>query len=246
MASLAHNTQNDTRLSDFMGDVREFGRHAAQGKDSLPNLAVAFARAVQEGYLNPAKDANGRDGAARVFEEYAKAKGKKAIHDRSETGIKANVSKLRQIQIAAGNPKWDFIATLNTAHIIRQQLKENDVDVKAAYAAFVDVAREQLKQDTTLTDGQIEAAVMKSTDTKDKTVEGELKKIATKLEKLITGTGADGLQDQSPEVLAAAEQINQRLAALMSIKQMEADDKQLAAIMARRAGNGGIRLINAA
>jgi hypothetical protein len=247
MSSLAHDTKNDTRFSEFMSDVRELGRNAAQGKDSLPNLAMAFCRAVQEGVIDMAKDSNGKDGAARVFEEYAKAEGKKAIHDRTETGLKANVSKLRQIGNFAGNPKWDAIAVLNTAHIVRQYLKENDVDVKAAYPAFVDVAREQLKQDTTLTDAQIEAAVMKSTETKEVTVEGELKKIAAKLEKIITGENAHGIKDQSPEVMIAAEQINQRLAALMSVKQMEDDDKQLAAIMARRAQQqGGIRLIEAA
>src|ERR1700756_4094503 len=121
MTSLAHNTQNDTRLSDFMGAVRELGRHAAQGKDSLPNLAMAFCRAVQDGVIDMAKDSDGKDGATRVFGEYAKAEGKKAIHDRTESGLKANVSKLRQIGTFAGNPKWDAIAVLNTAHIIRQQ-----------------------------------------------------------------------------------------------------------------------------
>ena len=64
MTSLAHDTTNDTRLPDFMGVVR------AAGKDSLPNLAIAFARAIVDGVIDPAKDASGKDAAARVFEVY--------------------------------------------------------------------------------------------------------------------------------------------------------------------------------
>lgn len=246
MTSLAHDTTNDTRLQDFMADVREFGRNAAAGKDALPNLAIAFCRAVQDGVVEMGKDKAGLDGAARIFGEYAKAEGKKAIHDRTETGLKANISKLRQIGIFAANPKWDATDILNQAHVTRQKLKNDDIDVKPAYAAFVDIAREQLKQDTPLTDAQIEATVMKAEKEKEVSVEGELKKIAAKLEKIITGENAHGLQDQSPEIIAAHEQISQRLAALMTVKQAQDDDKMLAQIMARRQGNGGLKLIAAA
>jgi hypothetical protein len=239
MTSLVHDTTNDNRLSDFNAQVRELGRDAAAGKDSLPNLAMAFARAVVDGVIDPAKDASGKDGAARVFDLYAQAEGKKAVHDRTEGGLKANVSKLRQIQNAASNPKWDFVDVLNRAHTIRQDYKRCEIDVKPAYAAFVDVAREQQKFDDALTDMQIADVVKKGESSKEVTLEGELKRIQKKVEKIITGelkdhTGAP-LKDQSPELIQVQELINQRLAALMTTKQDEEDEAKLAEIMARRA-----------
>src|SRR5258705_3999538 len=95
--SLEHDTTNDTRLADFMGMVRELGRDAAQGKDALPNLAISFVRAVADQVIDLAKDQDGDDGAARIFKTYAASEGKKAVHDRTETGLKANISKLRQL-----------------------------------------------------------------------------------------------------------------------------------------------------
>jgi hypothetical protein len=241
------NSVNDTRLSDFMGTVRELGRDAAAGKDSLPNLAVAFTRAICDGVIDVAKDATGDDGAARVFKTYAAAEGKKAIHDRTEAGLKANISKMRQIQNAANNPKWDFVDVLNRAHTIRQQARADDIDVKPAYAGFVDVAREQLKHDEALDDAMIFATVTKTVSEKEVTLEGQLKKASKILEDIITGEKHPHIKDQSPEILAAAEQINARLAALMTVKQTEEDDKKLAEIMARRSGTapGGMKLIAA-
>jgi hypothetical protein len=240
------NSVNDTRLTDFESLVRELGRDAAAGKDSLPNLAIAFARAVCEGVVDPAKDATGDDAAARYFKKYAAAEGKKAVHDRTEAGLKANISKLRQIQNAAANPKWDFVDVLNRAHTVRQQARQDDIDVKPAYAGFVDVAREQLKHDEALDDATIFATVTKTIYEREVTLEGQLKKASKILEDIITGEKYPHIKDQSPEVLAAAEQISARLAALMTIKQMEEDDKKLAEIMARRAGApGGMKLIAA-
>lgn len=240
MSNLAHDTQNDTRLSDFMSVVRELGRDAASGKDSLPNLAVAFVRAVADGVVDMAKDNTGDDGAARVFKTYAASEGKKAVHDRTENGLKANISKLRQLGNFAGNPKWDAVDVLNRAITIRRDAQDNDIDVKPAYAAFVDVAREQLKHDEALTDDMLFATVTKTDKEKEVTLEGKLKKIAKDLENVISGekwkdVNGNPIKDQSPEVLAAAEQINARLAALLTKKQEDEDEAKLAEIMARKA-----------
>lgn len=216
MSNLAHDTTNDTRLSDFMSVVHELGREAASGKDSLPNLAISFVRAVADGVIDMSKDASGDDGAARVFKAYATAEGKKAIHDRTENGLKANVSKLRQLGNFAGNPKWDAVDVLNRAIVVRNTARDDELDVKPAYAAFVDVAREQLKHDDALSDDMLRDVVLKSINSREVTLEGELKKIAKHLENVISGEKWPGVQDQSPEVLAAAEQINARLAAMMT------------------------------
>lgn len=235
--NLTHNpTQNDTRLDDFMKEVREFGRDSASGKDALPNLAHKFIRAVADGVVEMAKDADGDDGAARVFKTYAASEGKKQVHDRTEAGLKANISKFRQIGNFAGNPKWDAVHVANQTHVIRQDHKKDGIDVKPAYAALVDVAREQLKQDTQLTDGEIGALVMTTSKVKEVTLEGQLEKAHKILEDLITGEGKHGLKDQSPELLQAAEQIQVRQRALSQMMQKNKDDAVLAEIAARRGG----------
>lgn len=233
--SLTHDTTNDTRLSDFMSVVRELGRDAASGKDSLPNLAVATVRAVADGVIDTSKDASGDDGAARIFKAYAAAEGKKAVHDRTENGLKANISKLRQLCNFAGNPKWDAVDVLNRAIVQRQQARDTDeMEVKPAYAAFVDVAREQLKHDDELSDDMLRDIVLKSAKEREVTVEGQLKKAQKIIDELIAGEKHPGVQDQSPEVIQVGELLNTRLTALMVAAQEREDEAKLAEIMARR------------
>ena len=223
---------NDTRHDDFMTVVREFGREDASGKDALPGMAIAFTRAIYDGYLDPAKDKNGEDAATRTFKEFDKARGKKAFHDRSEGSQKAQCSKLRQFQNAAANPKYDFVDVLNRAVTIRQTAIKDGIDVKSPFPAYTDVAREQLKQDDELDDAQIFAVVTKTDNTKEVTLEGQLKKAAKILEDIITGEKHPGVQDNSPEVLIAAEQINARLTQMMQAEQQRKDDIALAEIAA--------------
>ena len=226
---------NDTRHDDFIKVVKEFGRDSATGKDALPGLAIAFTRAVYDGYLDPAKDKNGEDAATRTFKVYSAAEGKKAFHDRSEGSQKAQISKFRQLQNAAANPKYDFVDVLNRAVTIRQTAIDDGLDVKSPFPAYVDVAREQLKIDDELDDAVIFATVTKSEVTKEVTLEGQLKKAAKILEDIITGEKHPGVHDNSPEVLIAAEQINARLTQLMTAEQQRKDDATLAEIAARRA-----------
>jgi hypothetical protein len=213
-----------------MSEVRDWGRDEALGKDSLPKLAVAFVRAITDGVIDMAKDANGQDGAERVYLDYVKAKTKKQVHDRTDAGLKANISKLRQIGNFAGNPKWDAVAVFNSTFTIRADHEKDDISVKPAYAAFVDVAREQLKSDTQLTDAEIGACVMSTTKTKEVTLEGQLTKVQKILEEIVTGENKHGIKDQSTELLQAHEIITQRLAALMTVKaQREVIEKATAA-----------------
>jgi len=228
MNALAHNTQNDTRQADFHAFVREKGREAAMGKDALPALAIGFVRAIYDNVEDASKDANGEDAAVRMFKLYAASEGKKAFHDRSEGSQKAQISKFRQLQNAASNPKFDFVDVLNRAVTIRQTAIDDGIDVKSPFPAYVDVAREQLKMDDELDDAMIFAAVTKSEVTKEVTLEGQLKKAAKILEDIITGEKHPGVHDNSPEVMVAAEQINTRLTAVVALRtQQEAIAKAL-------------------
>jgi len=219
MTALAHNLTNDTREVEFDAFTRDAARTDAAGNDALPGWAIAFVRAVSDGVFTVAKDANGEDAAMRKFKIYATAKGKKAFHDRSETSQKAQVSKLRQLMNAAANPKFDFVDVLNRAVTIRQGAIDDGLEVKSPYPAYVDIAREQLKQDDELSDEQILSVVCKNEVTREVTVEGQLKKAYKILEDLIAGEKHPGVQDQTPEVLMAAEQLHTRIATLVTIRE---------------------------
>jgi hypothetical protein len=208
-------TVNDTRLADFTAEVREFGRDSAMGRDALPKLAHAFARAVADQVIDPAKHADGNDAAARVFAIYAASEGKKSVHDRGPDSYKAQVSKLRQIQIAAAQSKFDFVGDMNRGYVIREKLTKESKKVEPAYAFYVDLAREQNKQDDDLDDAQIETIALPNQVTKEKTVEGQIEKAKKILEDLIAGE-KNGLKDTSSEIMIAAEQLHNRLAALLA------------------------------
>jgi hypothetical protein len=206
MSSLAHSPQNDQRFDDFMSEVREFGRDEAAGNDALPKLAIKFVSAVADGVLDLSKDSTDRDGAARVYEAYAAASKKKAVHNRTAGGLKGNISKLRQLGVFASNPKFDPVVELDRAISRREALIGQEVKVKAAYAAYVDFAREANKFDDPLSDEAI--------DDTETTLEKELEKIQKKIEGFITGEDKHGIKDQSPELIQVQELITQRLAAL--------------------------------
>lgn len=236
--SVAHSTVNDTRLDDFMKDVRELGRDAAGGKDALPNLAFKFIRAVADEVIDMAKDADGLDGAARVFTTYAASEGKKQIHDRTSDSIKAQISKLRAIGKFAANPKWDAVQVSNDVFTAIQTFKKDGIDTKSTYAALVDVAREQMKVDQQLSSDEVAVLVLPTSNPKEVTLESKLEKIAKQLEEIITGEGKDGIKDQSAEVISASEMISVRRNQLAQLKVRAEEDIKLAEaaeIAARRA-----------
>jgi hypothetical protein len=217
--SVVHNLQNDTRLNDFEALVDELAEDEASGEDALANLAIAFSRAVADKVIDIAKDKNGDDAAVRYFKRYAARKGKKAYHNRTEGSAKAQSSKLRQFQNAADNPKFDWIDVLNRGIIIRQQAIKDSIAVKSAFPAYTDLAREQLKLDDEMDDAMIYEVIIKGDNTKEVTVEGQLKKAHKILEELVTGENKHGLKDQSPETIIAQEQLAARLTTLLMTKQ---------------------------
>lgn len=228
--SPAPSLPNDNRQAEFHAFVREKGREAALGKDALPGLAIGFVRAVYDGVEDPAKDANGEDAATRIFKMHCAAEGKKAFHDRSKASQKVQISKFKQLQNAAANPKWDFVDVLNRGVTIRQTAIDDEIDVKSPFPAYVDLAREQLKWDDELDDAMIFAVITKTESTKEVTVEGQLKKAAKILEDLITGEKHPGVQDTSAETHAASEAITTRINEIIKLQtEREALEKALAA-----------------
>ncbi len=220
MNSLAHSPQNDKRLPDLMNEVREFGRLEAQGKDALPMLAIKVAQAAEAGVITLDKDAEGVDDFARVYTEYTKARGKKAVHEHTAGGLKANISKLRQIGTAATMPTCDFITTINNLVEKRDEMVQvkDGPKVKPCYAAIVDAARTQITQADDLTADQIVEAIRKP-EAADKTLEGTLKNVVKTLTDVTKGEHGQP-QDNSVEVVQALALIETKLAALMLTKDL--------------------------
>lgn len=196
--------KNDKRLGDLMRQVTKLGEEASLGKDSLPKLAHAVVRAAADGVITA-------DDAQSVYEKYAAAESKKAIHEHSKGGLKANVSKLRQL-IAMGELKaFDAVEVMQAAFDTRTAAVSEDVKVKAAYPFYVDVAREQLKTpDVALTKEQLEHLVEKDAPA-DKTLEGELTRALKVLEGLITGENKAKLKDDSELTQAAYDALKERV-----------------------------------
>lgn len=229
--SLAHSTTNDHRMGDFMKEVRAFGRAAAEGKDSLPMLAVRAAEMSKDGVISTDKDPDGKDDASRIYEAYAEAMSKKAVHDHTAGGLKANISKLRQIIVASAKPTCDFPATLGRVHAAHQDMqakaKETGIKPKAPYVAYVDAARLQTEQDDDLSDDQIKEVIRRK-DPADPTVEKILSRCAKQLEDLISGE--KGVKDDHELTEQAFNCIRDRLTALVTARETEETRKKAVAL----------------
>lgn len=194
-------TANDTGLEQFMAAGRALGKDAANGAAVLPKMGCLVSEAASNGLLSNAKDADGNDDLANFYIGFTKANAKNTKYESTVGGLKANVSKLRQIAIAAAKPTCDYHGTALPAIIAKHaEMGKAGEKTKALYAAMVDAARDQNAQDDDLSDDQIAAAVRKP-EPADKTVEKELAAIQKRLEDLISGD--KGVKCDAPELVDA-------------------------------------------
>jgi hypothetical protein len=178
-----------------MSDVRELGRSKASGDDALAMLALKVAFAAADGVISGDKDQDGQDDYARAYTEYTKARDKKAIHEHTAGGLKAQISKLRQIGTAATMTTCDFYASINKALDKRAELKGEKQKVRPAYHMVVDLARTQIEQPDDVTDEQIEESCRKP-EAGEKTLEGEIKRMEKIASDLIAGEKGVSCQEQ--------------------------------------------------
>lgn len=221
MTDTTNQIPNDNRLTDLFKQVNKFGEEASLGKDSLPKLAHAVVRAAADGVIDTStKDKNGDDAAAQIYARYAAGESKKAIHEHSTGGKKANISKLRQL-ISMGEMKTiDGAEVMQGAFEARERAIDNGDKVKAAYAFYVDVAREQLKHDVALTDSQLGELALRQ-EASEKTLEGELKRILKSLEGLVTGENKAKLKDEDELTIAAWEAVRERVEGFATLRARE-------------------------
>lgn len=195
--------KNDKRKTDLMRQVGKLGEEASLGRDSLPKLAHAVVKAAADGVITG-------DDAEDLYTRYATAESKKAIHEHSAGGKKANVSKLKQLINMGEMTTIDGVEVMQAAFEARENATAAENKVKPAYPFYVEVARAQLKSDTALDGDTLEEMAIRN-DPNAKTVEGELKRAMKILEGLVTGENRDKIQDASDNTIGAFELIRDRL-----------------------------------
>jgi hypothetical protein len=203
-------TQNDSRMADLLKVAKQLGGEAALGKDSLPKLALAVAKAFVDGTMSFDKDSDKQDSVDHVYDAYKKGVGAKQIHEYTKDGDKVNKSKLRAIGKAAVITSVDFLNSMDKVLTLRKAELAAGNPVQGAYPALIAAARTQQKQETDLTDPQIAECVAKVAH--EVTVEDELTRIYKALERVITGENKHGFKDQNEHTIAAAENLQARLA----------------------------------
>jgi len=192
---------NEGPHSTFVRQVKKLGRDAALGRDSLPALVAAIAEAVETNALDPAPPKDGRyqvngkpvSPAVYVFDIYMKEDGRKAVHDRSKKSNTAQASKIKQIIDACAKPNVNFREALVRAADARKGLFQQEAKLKPAFDSYLDMARAQIKKDSSLTDEEVEFFQHKKDVTRESNISKELEKAWRVLEKLLTGEGKSGV-----------------------------------------------------
>ena len=226
---------NDKRFSDLMKQVGKLGEEASLGRDSLPKLAHAVVKAAADGVLDTeTKDAKGNDAAAQIYEKYAVAESKKAIHEHSAGGKKANISKLRQLIAMGALATIDAVEVMQMAYQAREDMQADDNKVKSAYPFYVDVARKQLESPKTALDKRTLEGLACKEEPKPKELEAELKRALKILEGLVTGENRDKIQDTDALTEAAFHAVKERLDKIATLR--------LRAELLKKAAAAGITL----
>lgn len=214
----AHLT-NDKRFGDLMKQVTKFGEESSLGRDSLPKLAHAVVKAAADGVLDlETKNDKGLDAAAQVYEKYSIAESKKAVHEHSAGGKKANVSKLRQLIAMGCMTTVDAVEVMQNAYQARENMsREEGVKLKSAYPFYVDVARKQLESKTPLSMRELEALVQKDVPA-PKELEDILNQALKLLEGLVTGENKHKVQDTDELTEAAFNAVKERLDKMATLR----------------------------
>lgn len=182
---------NHETRETFEARFDRIGADLAAGKDAWPKAALAACEAAALGVYTS-------DDAEALFTRVVKASQLAAIHDRSDNGLAANVSKLRQcLHVGAkfGTDTLERAARLYAIH-------HGSAQLKSAYPAYVDVARAQLKADHLLDDDAILAAMSKG-EAKASTAETKIKQAMKAIEAAQKLREAEGERDL-PELGDAA------------------------------------------
>jgi len=197
-------------FDSLVKEARKLGAEKAHGDDSLAKFFIRMVAASVEGVIDLTKNKHGEgvDDAHYLYSEFSGSRSKKAIHERTANGLKAQVSKARTAIHLGSGTQWDAMNVIDRAVEFHKTLSETGAKMKPAYVAYVDVARTQISKDAELTDDEIKECLVKASK-EDPTVEGILRSIQKKLEGLITGEV--GVKDSDERTENAFNLIRERL-----------------------------------
>lgn len=209
---------------EVMTMAATLGAQAALGKDTQIKSLLKCLEGGYHGALDLKKNKHGtdRDDATKFAEAYFTAKNGNAIFDAKADNQQKLASTIRTSIKLGATPKFgngEPIATVNTLMTLWQKAKAGPDRKRLDDAAnvFLRYARRQLKQDTLLTDAELRETLFKPAKD-EQTVEDILEATRKKLDNLIAGTGAGGLQCKSSNVVSARHAISKELAAIATAK----------------------------
>jgi len=156
-------TNTETMLKDLAGKLRALGAAEGKGSASRPEAALLLADQARAGLIAETYAETG-------FMEYAKGTAEAAKKNvmvtysgnEDQKSAKQQISKFRQFIKAGALTDVDGPVVLRRAVALVNEVAKGGVDTKSVFDAMLDTARAQIKTpDTTLTDDEIRAIVMK-------------------------------------------------------------------------------------
>lgn len=238
MSDTFEGTNTSMTFDDLVKETRKLGAEKAEGDDSLAKLFLRYVRAAAEGIIDLQKNKHGDgvDDARYLFTMYANSMTKKAVHERTANGFKANVSKLRQAITVGVLTTCDPIDLFNRTPTLLRAMQTAEEKVKSAYAAYVDVARAQINAvkngDGDLSDDEIKSAMRKK-EADEPTLEKFLAAEVKRMEKAISGENGFMCQDQ--RLISAFEQVRDLHADVVKGNEVSKAQTELAALQTRLA-----------
>jgi len=229
---------NDTRRADLKKALVKLGGESVTV--SKPEMALRIVQASIDGII-------GEKDAEPTFREYLAGRVKK-IDDtnagmlddegaQNENSLKANISTNKQL-IKAGamirlDAKINFKDVLDRAVKLRAADVKAGVDVKPPYDCFVDLAREQLKnEELALSDEQITDKIRKPGQAEEKSFLDKLIDDHSRLVKR-RDDSADETEDKQPlpELVAIVDSLTELVERLGgTVKKTKAEEKEAAVI----------------
>lgn len=238
MSDTFEGSNTSMTFDDLVKETRKLGTEKAEGDDSLAKLFLRVVRASAEGIIDLTKNKHGDgvDDARFLFSTFANSVAKKSVHERTQNGMKANVSKLRQAVVVGSLTTCDPIDLYNRVPTLLRGLQNADEKVQPAFAAYVSVARAQINAakngDGDLSDDEIKSAMRKA-EAEEPTLEKFLASEVKRMEKAISGE--NGFKCQDPRLINAFEQVRDLHADVVKGNEVSKAQTELAALQTRLA-----------
>lgn len=238
MSDTTEGANTSITFDDLVKEAQVLGGDKAKGDDSFAKLFLRLVRAAAEGIIDLEKNKHGDgvDDTRFIYTKFSGARNKKAIHERTDTGFKVQVSKLRSAANVGVMTTCDAIDLFNRAPALHKQMVDGGEKVKSAYAAYIDVARAQIAAGKAgngdLSDDEIKDAMRKKEaeePTLDKFLQAEVKR----MEKVISGENGFKCQDQ--RLLDAYDKVRDLYADVAKKAAVDETQNQLAALQTKLA-----------